>query len=100
MKERGLIKKDSENKMNTMYVEYGAGRAGLSSFVAQSLKSLSEESRKQVSFLIVDKDRRRYKHDKDFKDEFKVFREKIDIADFDLETFLKEKQGNNEIRDK
>jgi hypothetical protein len=35
-------------------------------------------------FLVVDRDTRRFKLDKEFKDDFKSFREKIDIADFDL----------------
>jgi hypothetical protein len=51
-------------------------------------------------FLLVDRDRRRFKLDKEFKDEFKSFREKIDIADFDLTKFISEMQEAKEIKDK
>ena len=45
-------------------------------------------------FLIVDRDTRRYKQDKEFKDFFQTFREKIDIADFDLNVFIEEHKKN------
>lgn len=68
-----------------MYVEFGAGRAGLSSYVANKLKELN--NLKNI-FLVVDRDTRRFKLDKEFKDVFKSYREKMDIADFDLKKFI------------
>ena len=68
-----------------MYIEYGAGRAGLSSFVA---KKLLEIKNKKNMFILVDRDTRRFKLDKEFKDDFSTFREKLDIADFDINSFL------------
>ncbi len=48
-------------------------------------------------FLVVDRDTRRFKLDKEFKDDFKSFREKIDIGDFDLKLFLENKKESLEI---
>jgi hypothetical protein len=42
-------------------------------------------------FLIIDRDRRRYKLDKEFKEEYKTFREKMDISDFNLSKFIEAK---------
>ena len=39
-------------------------------------------------FILVDRDTRRFKLDKEFKDDFSTFREKLDIADFDINSFL------------
>lgn len=64
-----------------VYVEYGAGRAGLSSYVAQRL---SDQKKKDNQFIIVDRDTRRRKLDKNFREEYLTKREKMDIADFDL----------------
>jgi len=68
-------------------VEFGAGRAGLSSFVANKLKELKNLSN---IFLAIDRDSRRFKLDKDFKECMLTFREKLDIADFDLKKFRQE----------
>jgi tRNA:m4X modification enzyme len=38
--------------------------------------------------VIVDRDTRRRKLDKNFRDEFFTIREKMDIADFDVQTYL------------
>ena len=38
--------------------------------------------------MIVDRDTRRRKLDKNFRDEFFTIREKMDIADFDVQTYL------------
>jgi hypothetical protein len=38
--------------------------------------------------VIVDRDTRRRKLDKNFRDEYQTQREKMDIADFDLQTYL------------
>jgi hypothetical protein len=64
-----------------VYIEYGAGRAGLSSYVALRLK---EAKKTKCKFVIVDRDTRRRKLDKNFRDEYQTVREKMDIADFDL----------------
>ena len=36
-------------------------------------------------FIIVDRDTRRFKLDKNFREDFDTFREKMDIAHFNLE---------------
>ena len=68
-------------KDNLVYIEYGAGRAGLSSYVAHRL---SESKKTNDKFVIVDRDTRRRKLDKNFRDQYYTTREKMDIADFDL----------------
>lgn len=65
MKKHELILDEQEKPY--LYVEYGAGRAGLSSFVANKLKSLGNFNN---IFLLVDREARRYKLDKDFRDDF------------------------------
>ena len=71
-----------------IYIEYGAGKAGLSAFVAQKLAKLHSEApfeKSKIMFLVVDRESRRLKKDKLVKDEgFIVERQKLDIADFDL----------------
>ena len=71
-----------------IYVEYGAGKAGLSSFVAQKLGDLHTQNsfnKSNVIFLIVDRESRRFKKDRYVKGSgFEVERQKVDIADFDL----------------
>lgn len=50
-----------------IYVEYGAGKAGLSSFVAQKLGDLHTQNsfnKSNVIFLIVDRESRRFKKDR------------------------------------
>ena len=47
------------------YIEYGAGRAGLSSYVAERI-----DKEKKAQFIIVDRDTRRRKLDKNFREEF------------------------------
>ena len=51
-----------------IYAEYGAGKAGLSSYVAQKLAQLhtdgTEFDKSKVLFLVVDRDSRRYTKDK------------------------------------
>lgn len=49
-----------------IYVEYGAGKAGLSYFVAIKLAEVHVErpfEKDKVSFLVVDRECRRYKKD-------------------------------------
>lgn len=53
----------------------------MSSYVAQRLSDLKK---KDNQFIIVDRDTRRRKLDKNFREEYLTKREKMDIADFDL----------------
>jgi hypothetical protein len=85
MKEHGLlqVKKD----VDRVYIEYGAGRAGLSSYVAERIhQDIGEDgdNKANIKFIIVDRDTRRGKLDKNFREKFTTMREKMDIADFDL----------------
>ena len=80
-----------ENSINT-FIEYGAGRAGLSSYVAQSYSS---EHKEKVEFMIIDRDTRRNKLDKNFREDFTTIREKMDIADFNLEAYLQVNKKDN-----
>jgi len=77
-----------------VYVEFGAGRAGLSSFVALKLIELKNHAN---IFVAIDRDSRRFKLDKLYKDQLTSYREKMDIADFDLKTFLEVKTKEGEI---
>jgi type I site-specific restriction-modification system R (restriction) subunit len=55
-----------------IYIEYGAGKAGLSAFVAQKLAKLHTEApfeKSKIMFLVVDRESRRLKKDKLVKDE-------------------------------
>jgi len=71
-----------------IYVEYGAGKAGLSSYVAIKLAEEHEKrpfEKSKVSFLVVDRESRRFKKDFQVKKAgFGNDRQKVDIADFDL----------------
>lgn len=77
-----------QGEKEIIYVEYGAGKAGLSSFVAQELGAMHTKEpfeKSKLSFLVIDRDSRRFKKDKYVKAAgFVVERQKIDIADFDL----------------
>ena len=67
----------------SLYVEFGAGRAGLSSYVSSGCQN------KHAVFLAIDRDSRRFKLDKEIKaNGFDSIREKMDIADFDLVKWL------------
>ena len=87
----GLLKCQAQANVDqnqVIYVEYGAGKAGLSSFVAIKLAEEHETSpfdKNKVSFLVVDRECRRFKKDVKVKHAgFETDRQKIDIADFDL----------------
>lgn len=86
MQKHGLILEKQTSPH--VYVEFGAGRAGLSSFVAARL--LSHDNKVNV-FVAIDRDARKFKLDKEFKDHMLSFRERLDIADIDLKTFLEKK---------
>ena len=89
-----ILEKQPSEEERWVYVEFGAGRAGLSSFVAAKLVELDNKSN---VFLAIDRDSRRFKLDKQYKDIMTTFREKLDISDFDLKTFLKHKKDSKEL---
>lgn len=63
------------------FVEFGAGKAGLSFSVA-------EEAEKGSSFLVIEREARRNKKDKDIRElGHEIQRETMDIKDFDLAYF-------------
>ena len=67
------------------FVEYGAGKAGLSSFIAL-------EADKKSSFIVVEREARRNKKDKKIRAQgIEVKREMMDIKDFDLSYFSDKK---------
>lgn len=88
MCEGDLLKCTDLVNRNLIYIEYGAGKAGLSSFVATKLADLHSEApfeKSKVLFLVVDRESRRYTKDNQIKQfDFDVERQKVDIADFDL----------------
>ena len=90
----GLILAEQEDP-GFIYLEFGAGRAGLSSFVAAKLIELGNVKN---TFLLIDRDSRRFKLDKHFKEVLKSFREKMDIADFDLGRFMQVKAEEGAIK--
>ena len=51
---------------------------------------LIENKNLKNAFLVVDRESRRFKLDKEFKGVMTAYREKIDIADFDLARFIQE----------
>jgi len=66
MCEGNLMNCQSLGEKEVIYIEYGAGKAGLSSFVAQKLDELHTEvpfEKSKVMFLVVDRESRRYKKD-------------------------------------
>lgn len=76
MKEANLLSGD--------FVEYGAGKAGLSWFIAA-------EAEKSSTFVVIEREARRNKKDKDIRVlGMDVKREMMDIKDFDL-AYFKEK---------
>ena len=73
---------------NCMYVEFGAGKAGLSSFVAADLHDKKVDPKGQ-GFLVIEREARRMKLDyKMIGLGFRTVRERMDIADFDLVKWL------------
>lgn len=88
MCEGNLLKCTDLGTSSLIYIEYGAGKAGLSSFVAAKLADLHTEApfeKSKVLFLVVDRESRRFTKDNQIKKvDFEVERQKVDIADFDL----------------
>ena len=78
MKDWGLMLGD--------FVEYGAGKAGLSSFIAV-------QAEKGSSFILVEREARRNKKDKEIRAiGHEIRREMMDIKDFDLSYFNDKKK--------
>ena len=83
-----------ENNDKLLYVEYGAGKAGLSSFIALKLGELYDaeqngNDKSNKRFLVID--RETYRGKKDFhvrNSGFETERVRIDIANFDLIKYL------------
>lgn len=74
------------NLMTGDFVEFGAGKAGLSSYIAL-------EAGKESTFIVVEREARRNKKDKDIRAlGMEVRREMMDIKDFDLSYFSEKKQ--------
>lgn len=91
MKQFGLLQFDAE--YDYFFVEYGAGKAGLSQFISRALPQQDN-----INFLVIDREARRKKKDKEMKQlGFKTYREKMDIADFNLCKFLAQ-TSNKAIR--
>ena len=90
MERHQLIKVEGVQK--ELYVEYGAGKAGLSSFVAQRLGELHEKAeagKGSKVFVVIDRDALRMKKDLHIRNSgFETDRIRIDIADFDLVKYL------------
>ena len=87
METNGLLA-SPESTTDRLFIEYGAGRAGLSSYIADRLKSIPDKPNSNFKFIIVDRDTRRRKLDKNFRDEYVTMREKMDISDFNVEKFI------------
>jgi tRNA:m4X modification enzyme len=76
----------SANLLSGDFVEYGAGKAGLSSFIAL-------DADKKSTFIVVERESRRNKKDKEIRAlGLEVCRETMDIKDFDLGFFKEKKQ--------
>lgn len=70
MCEGNLLKCTDLGTSNLIYIEYGAGKAGLSSFVATKLADIHTETpfdKSRVLFLVVDRESRRFKKDGQIK---------------------------------
>ena len=96
MKVHGML--EVKEGADRVYIEYGAGRAGLSSYVAERMSG-EDGPKDSIKFIIVDRDTRRRKLDKNFREDFLTMREKMDIADFNLEKFIELKQAAKEIKE-
>ena len=112
MDEAGLLDCLNKEEQQFIYVEYGAGKAGLSHFVSSRLgikynefpdKALGKQMQKGSRFVVIDRDARRNKKDKFLRASgFECERYRMDIADFDIVKYLdhiqkttaKEKQVN------
>lgn len=98
MDDHGLLEAPKDKIQDKLFIEYGAGRAGLSSFVAEKLLSNGAQT-DQFKFVIVDRDTRRHKLDKNIRDDYLTLREKMDIADFNLQKFIETNQMQKKVRE-
>ena len=98
MEEAGLLDCLNKEEEQFIYVEYGAGKAGLSHFVSSRLgikyneftdKALGKQMQKGSRFVVIDRDARRNKKDKFLRASgFECERYRMDIADFDIVKYL------------
>ena len=95
MEQAGLLRCVKESDAQLIYVEYGAGKGGLSHFVSQRLSEKYKEEANQLStqkdskFVLIDRDARRNKKDRYMRGlGFGIERYLMDIADFDIAKYL------------
>lgn len=75
----GIMKDQDFLKANTCYIEYGAGKAALTFWLASAIKTLVN-----AKVLVVDRASHRHKKDNQIRDRDLVERIRADIADLDL----------------
>lgn len=75
----GIMKDQDFLKANTCYIEYGAGKAALTFWLASAIKTLEN-----AKVLVVDRASHRHKKDNQIRDRDLVERIRADIADLDL----------------
>jgi len=95
MEQADLINCIKESDSQIIYVEYGAGKGGLSYFVSQRLSEKYKEEgnhiceQKNSKFVLIDRDARRNKKDRYMRGlGFHIERYLMDIADFDIAKYL------------
>lgn len=95
MEQAGLLRCIVTPDEQVRYVEYGAGKGGLSHFVSQRLADRYQEQegpkdhKKESKFVLIDRDARRNKKDRYMRASgFETERHLMDIADFDIVKYL------------
>jgi tRNA:m4X modification enzyme len=91
MEQTGLLRCVGQPNEQLLYVEYGAGKGGLSHFVSQRLadKYKEEGADSMSKFVLIDRDARRNKKDRYMRASgFETERHMMDIADFDIVKYL------------
>lgn len=76
----GIMQEEEFLKPETCFIEYGAGKAALTYWLANAIKGL-----KDSKVLVVDRASHRHKKDNLIRDRDLVERIRADIADFDLQ---------------
>lgn len=76
----GIMQEKDFLKANTYFIEYGAGKAALTFWLATAVQDL-----KNAKVLVVDRASHRHKKDNQIKDRDLVERIRADIADLDLQ---------------
>ena len=97
MEQAGLLRCVGQTNEQIFYVEYGAGKGGLSHFVSQRLSDKYHEEKPDMTeikmndskFVLIDRDARRNKKDRYMRASgFTTERYLMDIADFDIVKYL------------